>query len=80
MLENYFWAKGAEKFLIKTQKLTFSQRTNIVNTIVDFLIETFGIDVSTVQKTLAAAATIVLFPALRFTRGEGTVSLNKNAT
>lgn len=76
MLENYFWAKGLEKFLIKDLKLTFSQRTNIVNTIVDFLIETFGVEVSNVQKTLAAAATVVLFPGLRFEIGDGTVSKN----
>lgn len=77
MLENYFWAKGAEKFLIKNQKLSFSQRTSIINTIVDFLIETFGIEVSSVQKTLAAAATIVLFPALKFANGDGTVCIDK---
>lgn len=75
MLENYFWAKNAEKFLIKDLKLSFNQRTNIVNTIVDYMIETFGIEVSSVQKTLVAAATIVLFPGLKFARGDGTVSL-----
>lgn len=76
MLENYFWAKGVGKFLIKDPKLTFSQRTNIVNTIVDFLIETFGIEVTNVQKTLAAAATIILFPGLKFENGDETVSKN----
>lgn len=75
MLESYFWAKGAEKFLIKSQKLTFNQRTSIVNTIVDFMIETFSIEVSSVQKTLVAAATIVLFPGLKFADGDGTVSI-----
>lgn len=38
------------------------------------MIETFGIEVSSVQKTLVAAATIALFPGLKFARGDGTVS------
>lgn len=38
------------------------------------MIETFGIEVSSVQKTLVAAATIVLFPGLKFALGDGTVS------
>lgn len=74
MLENYFWVKNAEKFLVKDLKLSFNQRTTIVNTIVDYMIETFGIEVSSVQRTLVAAATIVLFPGLKFALGDGTVS------
>lgn len=77
MLEDYFWAKNVSSYLTKNAKLTFAQRTNIVNTIVEYLIETFGINVSTVQKTLAAAAAIVLFPGLKFSHGEGTVSNRK---
>lgn len=39
------------------------------------MIETFGIEVTSVQKTLVAAATIVLFPGLKFADGDGTVSI-----
>ncbi|XP_055308751.1 uncharacterized protein LOC129572737, partial [Sitodiplosis mosellana] len=72
MLESYFWAKNAEKLLVKDSKLSFNQRTSIVNTIVDYMIETFGVEVSSVQKILVAAATIVLFPGLKFALGDGT--------
>lgn len=77
MLENYFWEKDAEKFLIKERKLTFSQRTNIINTIVDFLIESYGADATTVQRTIVAVAAVALFPGLEFLDGESTVSMKR---
>lgn len=76
MIENYFWEKGAEKFLSTDRSLTFSQRTNIVNTIVDFLIESYGVDATSVQKTVVAVAAVALFPGLEFQDGESTVSMN----
>lgn len=75
MIENYFWLKNAQSFLIKNRKLTIQQRTSIVNTIVDFMIETFGIEVSTVQRTLTAAASVALIPGLEFKGGESTVCI-----
>lgn len=78
MIESYFWSKNAGQFLIKNMKLTVNQRTNIVNTIVDFMIQTFGINVTSVQKTLTAAAAVILFPGLEFKGGEGTVSKKQN--
>lgn len=74
MIESYFWSKNAGQFLVKNVKLTVNQRTNIVNTIVDFMIQTFGINVTSVQKTLTAAAAVMLFPGLEFKGGESTVS------
>lgn len=73
MIENYFWAKNLEQYIIKGRKLTNSQRINIVNTLVDFLFETFGVNPSAVQKAITAAAAIVLFPGLEFKDGESTV-------
>lgn len=75
MIENYFWEKGAEKFLVNDKTLTYTQRTNIVNTIVDFLIESYGIDATMVQKTIVAVAAVALFPGLEFQDGESTVSI-----
>lgn len=62
-----------EQYLIKEPKLTNSQRIQIVHTLVDFLIEIFGVNASTVQKTITAVAAIVLFPGLEFKDGESTV-------
>lgn len=75
MIENYFWEKGAEKFLLFKRNLTYSQRTNIVNTIVDFLIESYGVDATSVQKAIVAVAATALFPGLEFQNGENTVSI-----
>lgn len=75
MIENYFWEKGAEKFLIFERNLTFNQRANIVNTIVDFLIESYGTDSTSVQKAVVAVAAVNLFPGLEFQDGESTVSI-----
>lgn len=75
MLENYFWEKNAERFLVKERNLTFTQRTNIINTIVDFLIESYGGDATIVQRTIVAVAAVALFPGLEFLDGESTVSL-----
>lgn len=75
MIENYFWEKGAEKCLIFERNLTFNQRANIVNTIVDFLIESYGTDSTSVQKAVVAVAAVNLFPGLEFQDGESTVSI-----
>lgn len=73
MIENYFWAKNADNHLIKDRKLTPNQRNNIVNTLVDFMFESFGTEPSPVQKTITAAAAVTLFPGLDFKDGESTV-------
>lgn len=75
MIENYFWEKGADKFLLKERNLTFNQRTNIVNTIVDFLVECYGVDATVVQRAMVAVAAVALFPGLEFQDGESTVSM-----
>lgn len=75
MLENYFWEKGVEKFLSTERNLTFNQRTNIVNTIVNFLIESYGVNATVVQKTMVAVAAVALLPGLEFQDGESTVSI-----
>lgn len=77
MIENYFWAKNKEQYLTKELRLTNSQRINIVNTLVDFLVEIFGINATTVQKTITAVAAIVLFPGLEFKDGESTVCFDE---
>lgn len=76
MIESYFWAKGSEKFLINSRSLSTPQRTNIVNVIVDFMVESFGIDATPVQRAITAAAAVVLFPGLEFRDGDSTVCIN----
>lgn len=54
-------------------------RRDIVVTIADFMVEKYGQDVSSLVKTLTAAAVIAMFPALRYKNSkDGTVSADLN--
>lgn len=75
MLENFFWQKNANDSIVKEKILSVDQRKNIVNTVVDFIIEAFGNEPTTVQKIITAQAAIVLCPGLEFREGESTVRI-----
>lgn len=62
MLKNYFWKKNAGNLLSNKgkPKITESNRRKINNLIVEFMVESYGYNISTVQKAFVAHATIIL--------------------
>lgn len=75
MLRTYFFDRNFAHLLTKNKLLPVEQRKKIVNVIVDFILESFGMEPTFVQKVITAQAAIVEFPGLEFTEGEGTVSI-----
>lgn len=83
ILQNYFWSKNAGHLLecMTKETITDKNRRDIIVIIVDFLVEKYGQDVSSLVRTLTAATTIVMFPALRYKNSkDGTVSAALNCT
>lgn len=78
MLENYFWQKNAGNLLSLKSKQTIEdskQKREIINLVVDYMLESFGTDISIFQKCMTAFATVTLFPALKYKGSQdGTVS------
>lgn len=78
MLENYFWHKNAGNLLSFKNKQTIDdskQKRDIIHLVVDFMLESFGTDISLFQKCMTAFATVTLFPALKYKGSQdGTVS------
>lgn len=61
-------------------QIAVEKRRQIIRTVVDFMIESFGIKPTTHQKLATAKATIILFPRLEFKNSQigGIVSNRKN--
>lgn len=76
MLRNYFFAKSLAHLLTKDRLLLPEKRKNIVNTIVDFMLEIFGTELTHAQKIVTAQAAIAEFPGLEFTEGNPTVKFS----
>lgn len=74
MIENYFFAKSLGNLLTKDKLLPIEKRKDIVNTIVDFMLEFFGADLTYAQKLVTAQAAVIEFPGLEFTNGNPTVN------
>lgn len=68
MLENFFWRRNAADLLSVRDKAVISDhdRRKLVNELVDFMIQSFGIDMEKTQKEVTAKASIILFPALAY--------------
>lgn len=80
MLENFFWKRNAADLLSLRDKAEISDndRRKLVNELVDFMIQSFGIDVGKKQKEVTAKASIIMFPALAYKLSiEQTVSVGK---
>lgn len=78
MIENYFWQKNLGDLLsLKKEKiLNDKQRRKIIGLIVDFMIESYGLDITLLERCVTAFATVTLFPALKYKDSkDGTVSL-----
>lgn len=77
MLETYFWQKNAGSYLAFKNKATIDSNTRnkIIALVVDFLFETYGDDLTLLEKCITAFATVTLFPALKYKNSrDGTVS------
>lgn len=61
-------------------QIAVEKRRKIIRTVVDFIIESFGIKPTKHQKIATAKATIILFPRLEFKNSQigGIVSNRKN--
>lgn len=75
MLQNYFLSKSLAHLITKDRLLPPEKRKNIVNTIVDFMLEIFGTELTYAQKIVTAQAAIIEFPGLEFKDGNPTVKL-----
>lgn len=77
MLETYFWQKNAGSYLAFKNKTTIdsSARNKIITLVVDFMFDTYGENLSLLEKGVTAFATVTLFPALKYKDSrDGTVS------
>lgn len=73
--------KNAAELLSLRRKHSISEneRRKLVNELVDFMVEAFGITVNRHQKEMTASAAIILFPTLKYKLSTaGTVSIRKN--
>lgn len=63
MIENYFWQKNLGDLLsLKKEKiLNDKQRRKIIGLIVDFMIESYGLDITLLERCVTAFATVTLF-------------------
>lgn len=78
MLENYFWEKNAGNLLSMKdkQKIGDKQRREIIAVVVDFIVGSYGFEVTFLEKCIIAFATVTLFPALKYKGSkDGTVSI-----
>lgn len=78
MIENYFWKKNAGSLLSFKNKSNIEQttRNKIIALVVDFLFDTYGEDLTLLEKCVTAFATVTLFPALKYKGSrDGTVSI-----
>lgn len=73
MLQNYFLSKSLGHLLTKDSLIPNERRKQIVNTIVDFMLEIFGHDLTYAQKVITAQAAVIEFPSLEFKEGNSTV-------
>lgn len=73
MLQNYFLGKSLAHLLTKEKIIPAEKRRSIVNTIVDFMLETFGNELTYAQKIVTAQSAVIEFPGLEFTDGNPTV-------
>lgn len=85
MLENYFIQKNLEHLLSFKNAESVDKPTQrlLVNTIVDFMVATFGDakEVTLGRRQMTARSTIILFPFLKYkdSKSDGTVCItNKN--
>lgn len=76
MIENHFFSKSLGHLLTKERLLTPEKRKTIVNTIVDFILEIFSVDVTYAQKVVTSQAAIIVFPGLEFRDGNPTVKFS----
>lgn len=79
MLENYFFKESLDLLAYKTaENVEKPIQRLIANTIVDFMVSTFGDikEVTRARRQMTAQATIILFPFLKYkeSKGDGTVS------
>lgn len=79
MLQNYFLSKSLGHLLTKDNLIPNEKRKQIVNTIVDFMLEIFGTDLTYAQKVITAQATVIEFPGLEFKDGNPTVIFRPKA-
>lgn len=73
MIQNYFFGKSLGHLLTKEKLIVPEKRRLIVNTIVDFMLEIFGADLTYTQKVVTAQAAVIEFPGLEFKDGSPTV-------
>lgn len=73
MLQNYFLGKSLANLLTKEKIIPSEKRKKIVSTIVDFILEIFGTEVTYAEKMITAQAAVFEFPGLEFKGGNPTV-------
>lgn len=73
MIRNYFLGKSLAHLLTKEKLISREKRKQIVNTVVDFMLEIFGYELTYAQKIVTAQATVIEFPGLEFKDGDPTV-------
>lgn len=85
-LEAYFRRCNKSEILIKEKAfanigndttmpaIDTQTRYELIRIIVDFMIESFGLNLTNFQKVNTAKVAVILFPRLKFHRGDGTVS------
>lgn len=73
MIQNYFFGKSLGHLLTKEKLIVLEKRKLIVNTIVDFMLEIFGAELTYTQKVVTAQAVVIEFPGLEFKDGNPTV-------
>lgn len=81
MLETYFWEKNAGNLLSfkNKQNIGLSHRRKIIALIVDFMLQSYGLDITPLERCITAYATVTLFPALKYKGSkDGTVSFTFN--
>lgn len=78
MLETYFWHKGSGHLLSMKNKqvLNSTDQRKIIQSVVDYMVEEFGVNVSIFERCITAFATVTLFPALKYKGSrDGTVNI-----
>lgn len=75
MLQNYFLGKNLGNLLTKEPLIPTEKRKKIINTIVEFMLETFGNELNYSLKIVVAQAAVIEFPGLEFKDGNPTVNI-----